>query len=100
MLGVAIYGVTLLETKFEAEWFLPPDSYLTKWFDASKQYFPSDGVKVYKDTFARSISQRNNCSETHLDVILEIGTFRFRFQPKFRFEPKPKVTLFTNRNFG
>ena len=55
MLGVAIYGVTLLETKFEAEWFLPPDSYLTKWFDASKEYFPSDGVKVYKDSLTCSI---------------------------------------------
>jgi hypothetical protein len=50
MLGVAIYGVTLLETKFEAEWFLPPDSYLIKWFDASKGYFPSDGVQVCKAT--------------------------------------------------
>ena len=69
MLGVAIYGVILLETKFEAEWFLPPDSYLTKWFDASKEYFPSDGVKVCKDAFTRSISQRNNCSEMELDVI-------------------------------
>jgi hypothetical protein len=46
LLGVAIWGVTLLETRFEAQWFLPPDSYLNKWFDASKQYFPSEGVQV------------------------------------------------------
>ena len=46
LLGVAIWGVVELETKFEAEWFLPPDSYLIKWFDASKEYFPSDGVQV------------------------------------------------------
>ena len=24
MLGVAVWGVTELETRFEAEWFLPP----------------------------------------------------------------------------
>ena len=46
MLGVAIWGVTELETKFEAEWFLPQESDLIKWFDASKTYFPSDGVQV------------------------------------------------------
>lgn len=46
MLGVGIWGVTELETKFEAEWFLPPDSDLIKWFDASKKYFPTDGVQV------------------------------------------------------
>jgi len=44
--GVGIYGVTLLETKFEAVWFLPPESYLIKWFDANEKYFPNDGVQV------------------------------------------------------
>lgn len=46
LLGVAIWGTTELEVRFESVWFLPPTSYLAKWFSAKEGYFPSDGEIV------------------------------------------------------
>lgn len=46
LLGFGIWGMTQLETKFESSWFLPPESYVARWFDASEQYFPGDGQRV------------------------------------------------------
>ena len=31
LLGIGIWGLTELETKFESSWFLPQDSYVAKW---------------------------------------------------------------------
>ena len=45
-LGVAIWGTVELEVRFESVWFLPPESYVRKWFDAREAYFPSDGETV------------------------------------------------------
>lgn len=49
IVGIGIWGVTQLETKFDSTWFLPKDSYVAKWSRASNQYFPNDGevVTVY-----------------------------------------------------
>ncbi len=46
LLGVAIWGVTQLEVRFEPIWFLPPDSGLVAWFEAEESHFPSDGALV------------------------------------------------------
>jgi len=45
-LGFGIWGATQLEVRFETVWFLPPDSYLTAWFDAKEELFPAEGAKV------------------------------------------------------
>ncbi|TRY73596.1 hypothetical protein TCAL_03344, partial [Tigriopus californicus] len=49
LLGVGIWGTVELQVRFESVWFLPPDSYLRKWFDSRIEFFPSDGelVTVY-----------------------------------------------------
>jgi len=46
LLGGGIFGCTQLEQEFDPTWFLPPDSYLSKWFAASKTLFPSEGEMV------------------------------------------------------
>lgn len=47
--GAAVAGNVLLEQRFDPTWFLPPDTYLAKWFQATKRYFPfgADRVTVY-----------------------------------------------------
>eukprot|EP00095_Tigriopus_kingsejongensis_P000432 maker-scaffold171_size289870-snap-gene-1.38 protein:Tk00432 transcript:maker-scaffold171_size289870-snap-gene-1.38-mRNA-1 annotation:"conserved hypothetical protein" len=49
LLGVGIWGTVELEVRFESVWFLPPDSYLRKWFESRAEYFPNNGevVTVY-----------------------------------------------------
>ena len=44
--GVAIWGNILLEQRFDPTWFLPPDTYLAKWFNANQKYFPFGGDRV------------------------------------------------------
>ena len=44
LLGVSIYGVTLLETDFDVSWFLQPGSYLQLYVEANEKYFPSNGI--------------------------------------------------------
>ena len=44
--GVGVWGNVLLEQKFVPAWFLPPDSYLSKWFVANEVYFPFGGDRV------------------------------------------------------
>ena len=46
LLGVGIWGLTELETKFDSTWFLPQDSYIAKWVSANTKYFPNDGERV------------------------------------------------------
>ena len=49
LLGVGIWGTIELEVRFESVWFLPPSSYLAKWYSADEEFFPSEGevVTVY-----------------------------------------------------
>ena len=44
--GVGIWGNLLLEQRFDPTWFLPPDTYLSKWFQANQKYFPFGGDRV------------------------------------------------------
>ena len=46
ILGVGIYGNILLRQEFDPTWFLPADTYLSKWFTANKNYFPFGGDRV------------------------------------------------------
>ena len=43
---MGIWGLTELETKFDSTWFLPQDSYISKWVTANAKYFPNDGERV------------------------------------------------------
>ena len=43
MFSLSTYGVTRLESNFDSFAFLPNDSYLKKYYDASSQYFPTNG---------------------------------------------------------
>ena len=44
--GVSIWGNVLIEQKFDPAWFLPPDTYMFKWFQMNKEYFPFGGARV------------------------------------------------------
>jgi hypothetical protein len=35
--GLGIWGNLLLEQRFDPTWFLPPDSYLARWFNANQE---------------------------------------------------------------
>jgi hypothetical protein len=44
--GVGIWGNYSLEQKFVPAWFLPAESYLSKWFKINEKYFPFGGDRV------------------------------------------------------
>ena len=44
--AIGIWGNVELEQKFVPGWFLPPDSYLSRWFKINEQYFPFGGDRV------------------------------------------------------
>ncbi|XP_070562444.1 patched domain-containing protein 3-like isoform X2 [Ptychodera flava] len=44
LLGVNIWGTINLEQEFQFEWFLPEDSYVIDYLDASDTYFPASGL--------------------------------------------------------
>ena len=44
--GLGIWGNILLEQRFDPTWFLPPESYLARWFQVNQQYFPFGGDRV------------------------------------------------------
>ena len=44
--GLAIWGNINLEQRFDPAWFLPQDTYLSKFVIAYKKYFPSGGDRV------------------------------------------------------
>ena len=46
LLAFGITGLVLLRQEFDPTWFLPPDTYLAKWFQANKVYFPFGGDRV------------------------------------------------------
>ena len=43
--GVGILGNVRLRQEFDPAWFLPPDTYIAKWFVNNKLYFPASGER-------------------------------------------------------
>jgi hypothetical protein len=43
LLSFGGWGLTLLRQEFDPVWFLPPESYIAKYFSSSRKYYPSDG---------------------------------------------------------
>ena len=41
-----VWGLTQLRQEFNPVWFIPPESYLSKWFAANEQFFPKEGETV------------------------------------------------------
>ena len=81
-LGFAIWGLIELETKFESSWFLPQDSYIAKWEQASADYFSNSGerVTVYVTdvNFSTDISKIGkfvNELENRTSIVSSINTF-------------------------
>ena len=78
----AIWGLTNLETKFEASWFLPQESYIAQWEQASEEYFANAGerVTVYVtdvnySTDISKIGQFINNLGSRNDIVSSIDTF-------------------------
>ena len=46
VLGVGIWQASLLRQEFQPIWFLPTNTYLRQYFEASSQYLESGGVRV------------------------------------------------------
>ena len=44
--AVGILGLSRLRQEFNPVWFIPPQSYLAKWFAANEYYFPREGETV------------------------------------------------------
>ena len=71
-----------METKFESSWFLPQDSYIAKWEQASADYFSNSGerVTVYVTdvNFSTDISKIGkfvNELENRTSIVSSINTF-------------------------
>ena len=45
MFGLACYGISKLEQRFEERWLIPDDSYLAKWFDDRQEFFNDKGER-------------------------------------------------------
>jgi len=43
LFGVGVWGNTLLRQEFDPAWFLPPGTYLARWFSYNSVYFPGNG---------------------------------------------------------
>lgn len=43
MLGITIYGNTLLRQEFDPMWFLPSDSYMAEYVDKRQINYPGTG---------------------------------------------------------
>ena len=41
-----VWGLTQLRQEFNPVWFIPPESYLSKWFAANEKFFPKEGESV------------------------------------------------------
>ena len=46
LLALSVWGNTQLRQEFNPVWFIPPESYLAKWFAANEFYFPKEGETV------------------------------------------------------
>lgn len=44
--SVGVWGLTQIRQEFNPVWFIPQESYLARWFNANKLYFPKEGEKV------------------------------------------------------
>ncbi|XP_021948457.1 protein patched homolog 2 isoform X2 [Folsomia candida] len=47
MLGVTMYGNTLLRQEFDPMWFLPSDSYMSKYVEKRETYYPGTGYPSF-----------------------------------------------------
>ncbi|KAK3894018.1 hypothetical protein Pcinc_002205 [Petrolisthes cinctipes] len=45
LFGVSVWGMTELRQEFDPVWFLPQDSYLFRYFEKQREYYPSSGEK-------------------------------------------------------
>ena len=85
--GLACYGISKLEQRFEERWLIPDDSYLAKWFDNRMEYFNDKGERgtVYVAEFVMSSEQLDRVSwlvkslENQTDIITEIDTWALGF---------------------
>ena len=85
--GLACYGISKLEQRFEERWLIPDDSYLAKWFDDRMEYFNGKGERgtIYVAEFVMSSEQldrvrwlvKNLANQT--DIITEIDTWALGF---------------------
>jgi hypothetical protein len=46
LLGAGSWGVAMLKQEFDPAWFLPPHTYLAKFLNVSRQFYPGDGEQA------------------------------------------------------
>ena len=85
--GLACYGISKLEQRFEERWLIPDDSYLAKWFDNRLEFFNDKGERgtIYVAEFVMTSEEMAKIRwlvknlENQTDIITEIDTWALGF---------------------
>ncbi|CAB3372797.1 Hypothetical predicted protein [Cloeon dipterum] len=81
------WGLSMLRQEFDPIWFLPQSTYLFKYFDKSKKFYPSDGEPgtIFLSNFnhydhLNSIADMIDRLEEQKDIIKEVDAWYTPFQ--------------------
>lgn len=87
LFGLACYGISKLEQRFEERWLIPDDSYLAKWFDDRQEFFNNKGERgtIYVAEFEMNGKQLDKVQSlvrklaNQTDIITEVDTWALGF---------------------
>eukprot|EP00092_Neocalanus_flemingeri_P016672 GFUD01018035.1.p1 GENE.GFUD01018035.1~~GFUD01018035.1.p1 ORF type:complete len:937 (+),score=124.95 GFUD01018035.1:339-3149(+) len=87
LFGLACYGISKLEQRFEERWLIPDDSYLAKWFDDRQEFFNDKGERgtIYFAELEINSEQLDKVQSlvrklaNQTDIITEIDTWALEF---------------------
>ena len=84
--ALAVWGNINLEQRFDPAWFLPPDTYLSKFVATYKKYFSSEGdrVTIYCSEIdpVAELGKLNELAENiqnQTDIVDNVDSWTFRF---------------------
>lgn len=87
LFGLACYGISKLEQRFEERWLIPDDSYLAKWFDDREEFFNDKGERgtIYFAEFEINSEQLDKVQSlvrklvNQTSIITEVDTWALGF---------------------
>ena len=87
LFGAGLWGVAELKQEFKPEWLLDPDAEVSKWYQAYKKFYPSNGeggnvyMKFvnYPENF-QNIDNLVNTLEDQNDIIRTVSSWHTKFR--------------------
>jgi hypothetical protein len=86
LLGAGSWGVAMLKQEFDPAWFLPPHTYLAKFLNVSRQFYPGDGEQA--TVYLSGVNYSNSLSDVaslidkidQQEVVQEVDSWYPAFQ--------------------